>query len=123
MTGDIAGLEALRTLRDLGVGIEIDDFGTGYSSISYLRRLPIDTVKIDQSLIGEFASDSEQITFVGAMIRLIDSLGLQTVAEGIETATQMEQLLALGCIHGQGTLFSEPLSAADMTRLLSSRPV
>jgi len=123
MTGDIAGLEALRTLRDLGVGIEIDDFGTGYSSISYLRRLPIDTVKIDQSLIGEFASDSEQITFVGAMIRLIDSLGLQTVAEGIETATQMEQLLALGCIHGQGTLFSEPLSAADMTRLLSTRPI
>jgi len=123
MTGDIAGLEALRTLRDVGVGIEIDDFGTGYSSISYLRRLPIDTVKIDQSLIGEFASDADQVTFVGAMLRLIDSLGLRTVAEGIETATQMEQLLALGCIRGQGTLFSEPLSASDMTRLLSSRPV
>jgi EAL domain-containing protein (putative c-di-GMP-specific phosphodiesterase class I) len=123
MIGDIAGLEALRTLRQLGVGIEIDDFGTGYSSISYLRRLPIDTVKIDQSLMSEFAGDSEQITFVGAMLRLIDSLGLRTVAEGIETATQMEQLLALGCLHGQGTFFSEPLPAADMTRLLQARPI
>jgi EAL domain-containing protein (putative c-di-GMP-specific phosphodiesterase class I) len=123
MIGDIAGLEALRTLRQLGVGIEIDDFGTGYSSISYLRRLPIDTVKIDQSLIREFAGDSEQITFVGAILRLIESLGLQTVAEGIETATQMEQLLALGCIYGQGTFFSEPVPAAEMTRLLQARPI
>ncbi len=123
MTGDVAGLEALRTLRELGVGIEIDDFGTGYSSISYLRRLPIDTVKIDQSLIREFATDREQITFVGAMLRLIDSLGLRTVAEGIETATQMEQLLALGCHYGQGTLFGEPLAAVDMTQLLAARPI
>ena len=123
MTGDIAGLEAVRTLRQLGVGIAIDDFGTGYSSISFLRRLPIDTVKIDQSLMSEFAGDSEQITFVGAMLRLIDSLGLRTVAEGIETATQMEQLLALGCLNGQGTFFSEPLPAADMTRLLQARPI
>jgi len=123
MTGDIAALEALRTLRDLGVGIEIDDFGTGYSSISYLRRLPIDTVKIDHSLINEFESDSEQVKFVGAMLRLIESLGLRTVAEGIETATQMEQLLGLGCHYGQGTLFGEPLAADDMTTLLAVRPI
>jgi len=123
MIGDIAGLEALRTLRQLGVGIEIDDFGTGYSSISYLRRLPIDTVKIDQSLISEFGNDSEQITFVGAMLRLIDALGLRTVAEGIETATQMEQLLGLGCLYGQGTFFGEPVPAAEMTRLLQARPI
>jgi EAL domain-containing protein (putative c-di-GMP-specific phosphodiesterase class I) len=123
MIGDIAGLETLRTLRKLGVGIEIDDFGTGYSSISYLRRLPIDTVKIDQSLISEFASDSEQITFVGAVLRLIEALGLRTVAEGIETSTQMEQLLALGCLYGQGTFFGGPVPAAEMTRLLQARPI
>jgi predicted signal transduction protein with EAL and GGDEF domain len=123
MIGDIAGLEALRTLRQLGVGIEIDDFGTGYSSISYLRRLPIDTVKIDQSVISEFAIDSEQISFVGAMLSLIEALGLRTVAEGIETATQMEQLLALGCLYGQGTFFGAPVPAAEMTRILQARPI
>ena len=71
-----AGWRPCCTLQKLGIGIEIDDFGTGYSSISYLRRLPIDTVKVDQSLITDIAIDAQQATFVGAVLRLIESVQL-----------------------------------------------
>jgi len=119
MTGDVAGIEALMELRALGVGIEIDDFGTGYSSISYLRRLPIDTVKVDQSLISEIASDRHQVTFVAAILRLIESVGLRSIVEGIETVDQMNQLRRLGCLYGQGHFFSRAVPAAELTRLLT----
>jgi len=119
MTGDVAGIEALMELRDLGVGIEIDDFGTGYSSISYLRRLPIDTVKVDQSLISDIANDRQQVTFVGAILRLIESVGLRSIVEGIETIDQMDQLRRLGCLYGQGHFFSKAVPAAELTRLLT----
>ena len=121
MTGDVAGLQALVTLKNLGVGVEIDDFGTGYSSISYLRRLPIDTVKVDQSLIRDIATDSQQATFVSAILRLIESVGLRSVVEGIETAAQRDQLHDLGCIYGQGHFFSEPVPASLMTIQLASQ--
>jgi diguanylate cyclase len=121
MTGDAAGLEALETLRRLGVGIEIDDFGTGYSSISYLRRLPIDTVKLDQSLIQDITTDGQQVTFVQAILRLIDSVGLRTIVEGIETASQMDQLRQLGCIYGQGFHFSEAVPADRFTQLMTDQ--
>ena len=116
MTGDSVGLEALRTLRRLGVGVEIDDFGTGYSSISYLRRLPIDTVKVDQSLITDIASDGQQVTFVSAILRLIESVGLRTVVEGIETVEQRDQLCRLGCLYGQGHYFSRAGSRRSTDR-------
>jgi diguanylate cyclase (GGDEF)-like protein len=118
MTGDVIGLEALMTLRRLGVGVEIDDFGTGYSSISYLRRLPIDTVKVDQSLVRDIATDGQQVGFVSAILRLIESVGLRAVAEGIETAEQRDQLRLLGCLYGQGHYFSEPIPAHQLTQLL-----
>jgi EAL domain-containing protein (putative c-di-GMP-specific phosphodiesterase class I) len=118
MTGDVVGLEALMTLRRLGVGVEIDDFGTGYSSISYLRRLPIDTVKVDQSLVRDIATDGQQVGFVSAILRLIESVGLRAVAEGIETAEQRDQLRHLGCLYGQGHFFSEPVPADQLTQLL-----
>jgi EAL domain-containing protein (putative c-di-GMP-specific phosphodiesterase class I) len=118
MTGDVIGLEALMTLRRLGVGVEIDDFGTGYSSISYLRRLPIDTVKVDQSLVRDIATDGQQVGFVSAILRLIESVGLRAVAEGIETAEQRDQLRLLGCLYGQGHYFSEPVPAHQLTQLL-----
>jgi diguanylate cyclase (GGDEF)-like protein len=121
MTGDVAGLEALLTLKQRGVGIEIDDFGTGYSSISYLRRLPIDTVKVDQSLIKDIAADGQQVAFVAAILRLIESVGLRTVVEGIETAAQMNQLRLLGCLYGQGHYFSKPIPAEQMTQMLSDQ--
>ena len=106
-------------LRDLGVGIEIDDFGTGYSSISYLRRLPIDTVKVDQTLIRDIATDRQQVTFVGAILRLIESVGLRSIVEGIETFDQMDQLRRLGCLYGQGHFFSKAVPAGELTRLLT----
>jgi diguanylate cyclase (GGDEF)-like protein len=119
MTGDVAGIEALMELRALGVGIEIDDFGTGYSSISYLRRLPIDTVKVDQSLIREIATDRQQVSFVSAILRLIESVGLRTIVEGIETIDQMDRLRRLGCLYGQGHFFSKAVPAVELTRLLT----
>jgi EAL domain-containing protein (putative c-di-GMP-specific phosphodiesterase class I) len=118
MTGDSVGLEALKTLQRLGVGVEIDDFGTGYSSISYLRRLPIDTVKVDQSLITDIATDAQQVGFVSAILRLIESVGLRTVVEGVETVEQRDQLCRLGCLYGQGHYFSRPVPAAEMTKQL-----
>ena len=121
MTGDAGGLETLHSLKKLGIGIEIDDFGTGYSSISYLRRLPVDTVKVDQSLITDIAVDAQQATFVGAVLRLIESAQLRAVVEGIESTPQLEQLIALGCDYGQGHLFSEAVPADQMIRLLLDR--
>ena len=121
MLGDVAGLETLLTLKELGVGIEIDDFGTGYSSISYLRRLPIDTVKLDQSLIRDVASDEQQVTFVGAILRLIESVGLRAIVEGIETDAQVQKVVELGCVYGQGHHFSEPVTADHLTRLLTDQ--
>jgi diguanylate cyclase len=120
MTGDADGLHTLLDLQSLGVGLSIDDFGTGYSSISYLRRLPIDTVKVDQSLIADIATDPEQSDFVAAILRLIDSVRLRAVVEGIETAQQRTQLLAIGCAYGQGNHFSAAVPAAAMTALLRS---
>jgi predicted signal transduction protein with EAL and GGDEF domain len=124
MTGDVGGLEALIALRGMGVGIAIDDFGTGYSSISYLRRLPIDTVKVDQSLIADITTDEAQVRFVGAILHLIESAGLDAVVEGIESVEQMNRLTALGCLYGQGHFLGRPTSWEDLLRCLvaPSRP-
>ncbi len=119
MTDDLLGLDALTTLKELGLGIEIDDFGTGYSSISYLRQLPIDTVKVDQSLIRNLGTDTRQVAFVAAILRLIESAGLRAVVEGIETAGQLARLLEIGCHYGQGYYFSPPVAREQMTQLLT----
>jgi len=121
MTGDVGGIEALLILKRLGVGVAIDDFGTGYSSISYLRRLPIDTVKVDRSLIKDISSDAQQVSFVSAILRLIESVGLRTVLEGIETADQRDQIQRLGGVYGQGYLFSEPLEPERFAELLDEQ--
>ena len=120
MTGDLVPIEALLELRSSGVSIEIDDFGTGYSSISYLRRLPIDTVKLDRTLITDITDDGQQVAFVSAILRLIESVGLQTVAEGIETAEQAAVLRDLGCLYGQGHHFSEPVAADEFGWVLDA---
>ncbi|MCC3269680.1 EAL domain-containing protein [Arthrobacter gengyunqii] len=109
---------SLRSLQALGVGLEIDDFGTGYSSISYLRRLPVDTVKVDRSLIADIAGDDGQLRFVDAVHNLIRAAGLEAVFEGIETAEQAEQLRKMGCCSGQGYYFSRPIPAGQITVLL-----
>lgn len=111
-------------LRDIGVGLQIDDFGTGYSSISYLRSLPADTVKVDQSLIQDMGSDPQQLKFISAILQLISSAGLKAIVEGIETAEQAIQLQAIGCLYGQGYYYSYPLPPAkvlDRLRSLAQR--
>ncbi|MGZ6801273.1 MAG: EAL domain-containing protein, partial [Mycobacteriaceae bacterium] len=118
MTDEVEIVQTLQDLRSAGIGLAIDDFGTGYSSISYLRRLPIDIVKIDQSLVAGIDTDPRQHLLVAAIVGLIDAVSLRPVPEGIETAAQAAQLHALGCTRGQGYYFGRPASAGEMTGLL-----
>ena len=111
-------LGALQALRQLGSRILIDDFGTGYSSLSYLKHLPIDTLKIDRAFVRDMATDSNDAAIVSAIIGIARSLGLHTVAEGVETQQQLECLRKLGCKTAQGFYFSRPLSAPASRMLL-----
>jgi len=111
-------VSALESLRDLGVHVAVDDFGTGYSSLTYLHRLPVDTVKLDQSFVAGVADDPQKRAIVTAVINLAKALGLNSVAEGIETERQMAELRMLGCDAGQGHLISEAVDAAAITRML-----
>ncbi len=108
----------LAALRESGMTVAIDDFGTGYSSLSYLARLPIDTLKIDQSFITGMTSSHENMAIVSTIISLAHALKLQVVAEGVETIDQREQLKQLGCDQMQGFLFGAGLPAAEMAALL-----
>lgn len=117
--GDVE-MYSLKSLDALGIGIEIDDFGTGYSSISYLRRLPVHTVKVDRSLIQDISADPGQLQFVDAVHGLIQAAGMEAVFEGIETLDQAADLLVLGCRSGQGYYFSRPLEAGQVAAILES---
>lgn len=109
---------ALQELRDAGVRIQIDDFGTGYSSLSYLRELPIDTLKIDRSFINHVDENPADQAIVSAILAMAKSLGLRVVAEGVETAAQLEVLNRHGCEVAQGFFFSRPLPADQCRALL-----
>jgi len=111
---------ALNRLKALGTRLAIDDFGTGYSSLSYLRRFPIDVLKIDQSFIRGLCNDSNDAALVSAIISLGKSLGLNVIAEGIETAEQLAFLKAHDCEEGQGYFFSKALPADDFAHWLAS---
>ena len=104
----------LQKLRTAGVTIALDDFGTGYSSLSYLHQFPLQALKIDRSFVAELtaSSSSGSNAVVRAILALAGSLGMQVIAEGIETEMQREQLLRLGCEIGQGFFFGEPQPAA-----------
>ncbi|GAA2380338.1 putative bifunctional diguanylate cyclase/phosphodiesterase [Dactylosporangium salmoneum] len=115
--GEVAA--ELAALRQAGVRIAIDDFGTGFSSLSYLRRLPVDVLKLDKSFIDTVVSSSEQHAVVNMIVQLARLLKLQVVAEGIETMAERELLVEMGCDHGQGYLFSRPLSYGDASQWLS----
>ena len=104
-------IEILRQLSDLGVRIAIDDFGTGYSSLSYLRHFKLDTIKIDQSFVGNMLAQENDATIVRAIIALAHSMKMSVVAEGVESTEQKEALAAMGCDEWQGYLNSRPLAA------------
>ena len=108
----------LEQLKQMGVQLLIDDFGTGYSSLSYLHRLPIDTVKIDQSFISQMSTDNESAEIVRAIVSLAHNLGMNVIAEGIELTEQLHQLKSLGAEYGQGFLFAKPLNSEDVESLM-----
>jgi diguanylate cyclase (GGDEF)-like protein/PAS domain S-box-containing protein len=109
----------LSQLKALGIQLAIDDFGTGYSSLSHLHRFPIDTLKIDRSFTSKIDQDGEQLAIVRTIMTLAWNLGMDVVAEGIETPKQLAQLRSLQCEYGQGYLFSRPVSAQDAEALMS----
>ena len=115
-------LAAVRRLKQLGVKLSIDDFGTGYSSLSYLKRFDIDKLKIDQSFIRDLASDPDDAAIVRAIIQMAHSLGLQAIAEGVETPDMLAQLQAFGCDQAQGYHYARPMPAAAFEHYLASRP-
>lgn len=114
-------IETLQELHEMGLEIAVDDFGTGYSSLSYLKRFPIDIIKIDRSFVVECDVNSEDAAICAAIISLARSLGLKTLAEGVEKQSQLDFLRAEGCQAYQGYLFSRPVPAQEMAGLLRAR--
>jgi diguanylate cyclase len=113
--------ESIRTLEQLsemGVFVSVDDFGTGYSSMSYLRRFPIDHLKIDRSFLSEITARSDDASIVGAIVSLAHNLRLKVIAEGVETTAQLDLLKMLGCDQYQGYQFSPPVPVAEFERLM-----
>jgi diguanylate cyclase (GGDEF)-like protein len=111
-------IEQIDALKGLGVDLAIDDFGTGYSSLRYLRRLPLDVMKVEKSFVDGIGRPGEEPALLRAIVDLADIFGLRVVAEGIERPEQRERLVELGCELGQGHLLSEPLEPADADALL-----
>ena len=110
---------ALDRLRGAGVKVSIDDFGTGYSSLSYLKRLPADAIKVDKSFVGSLGEDAEDTAIVRMIVELAHTLGMEVVAEGVETEEQAALLREMGCDFGQGFHFSKPLPPEDVPEFLT----
>ena len=118
-----ASLQRLLELKALGVRIAIDDFGTGYSSLSYLRRLPVDVLKVDKSFVDGIAAGGQAFALTRVIVHMGQTLGLQTVAEGVELPSQVAALRRMGCEQAQGFHFARPMAAADAADLLTREPV
>jgi EAL domain-containing protein (putative c-di-GMP-specific phosphodiesterase class I) len=111
-------ISRMRQINALGVGFSLDDFGTGYSSLSYLKRLPLDQVKIDQSFVRDVPGDANDAAIVRAILAMSQTLGLQVIAEGVETQEQRDFLARNGCNGYQGYLFSRPLPIEDFEQFV-----
>jgi EAL domain-containing protein (putative c-di-GMP-specific phosphodiesterase class I) len=114
-----ATIDKMLALKAMGVGFSMDDFGTGYSSLTYLKRLPIDVLKIDGSFVRDVVVDNNDAVIVQTILGMARHLGIQVIAEGVETAEQLEFLKAHGCRNFQGYLFSHPLTLAEFERHLA----
>jgi diguanylate cyclase (GGDEF)-like protein len=112
-------LEALHTLRAMGVCVALDDFGTGYSSLSYLRSFPFNKIKIDQSFVRDLMTNKESMSIVRAVTGLGHSLGIKTIAEGVETFEQLNRLRDEGCTEAQGYFFGRPVPARELPSLIA----
>ena len=123
LMNDLGGAsEGLQALRDLGVHVALDDFGTGYSSLTYLRRLPVTTIKIDREFIEHITDRPDDLAITASIADLGRAIGLRTVAEGVETTAQLATLVQLGCTAGQGYLWSPALPLDDLVALLAAHP-
>jgi diguanylate cyclase len=112
----------LQELSDLGLRLSIDDFGTGYSSLAYLRQLPVDEIKIDRSFVMGMGNEADDAVIVRSTVDLGRNLGLDVVAEGVETLELWNRLRDLGCQTAQGYFLSRPVSAQELAAWLKSRP-
>jgi len=118
MENETSARDTLSRLRDLELGVSIDDFGTGHSSLSHLNRLPVDTLKIDRSFVGNMCDRRGNLEIVRTIVTLAHNLGMDVVAEGVETAEQRAELRAMGCDYGQGFLFSRAVDAREARALM-----
>ncbi len=112
--------QTVKQLQALGVRLHIDDFGTGYSSLSYLHRFPVEMLKIDRSFVCRMNARGENSEIAQTIIQLAHNLGIRVVAEGIETAEQLEQLKKMGCEYGQGYFLSKPVDGRQVQALLTA---
>jgi EAL domain-containing protein (putative c-di-GMP-specific phosphodiesterase class I) len=117
-----AALQTLTKLKSMGVSISIDDFGTGYSSLIYLRRFPIDMLKIDRAFTHDMATSEDAKAIVAAILAMAEALKLTVIAEGVETEKQSALLIKQKCYLAQGFFFSKPLPAEELTALLERAP-
>ncbi len=123
MADPAMGLRVLNDLRALGIELAIDDFGTGYSSLAYLKRFPVDVLKIDRSFVDGLGDDPDDTAIATAIISLARSMGMRVVAEGVETRRQLDELRRLGCDHAQGFLFARPAHADSVWSSPNPYPV
>lgn len=121
MQNPIQAIAMLEELKELGVGLALDDFGTGHSSLSYLKRIPIDKVKIDQSFVRDIPEDSDDMELTRAIIAMSQSLRRKVIAEGVETSQQAEFLQENGCYEAQGYLYYKPQNAQSVTKALQAK--
>jgi EAL domain-containing protein (putative c-di-GMP-specific phosphodiesterase class I) len=122
MADPVRAMDILTRLGKMGVRLSIDDFGTGYSSLAYLKRLPVDEIKIDKSFVIDMAGDADDAVIVRSTIELAHNLGLEVVAEGVENQEIWDRLMALGCDAAQGYYMSRPMPGAEFNHWLRESP-